>query len=140
MTQRDTVIMVVKIAAVLIVACLIGLLIRQARIRHLDREATARQKALAEKAITQQSPGGRRPVDDQKRRAELQKQRDQARETVNKMTDEEKAKMVENEVRSRMGASGRPPSPRRAARTNPTIQPSTAPVAPEPNTTTDGKH
>ena len=81
-------------------------------------------------------PGGRRPVNDQKQQAE---RRNEAIETVNQMPEQERAKLVEDRVRSRMGADVRPAVPSRANRVRVPTPPGPAPAAPEPNKTTDGK-
>jgi flagellar biosynthesis/type III secretory pathway M-ring protein FliF/YscJ len=138
MKHRNTLITVAIIAAVLLAAYGIGLLIRQARIRHLREEAAARDEAMAQKMLTQQLPGGRRPrQDDQKRRAEIQKQREMALEKVKSMTDEQKRKMVQDEVRRRTSAGERVREAPNAQRPNVPAQPGAAPAAVEPNKTTD---
>jgi hypothetical protein len=137
MKHRNTVITVAIIVAVLLAAYGIGMWVRHVRIEHLREKAAAENKALAEKMVTQQMPGGRRSAEDeQKRRAEIRKQRELQMEKVKAMTDEEKHKFVEEQVRSTTSASGGTRATHEPRQINTTAQPGAAPVASEPNKTT----
>jgi hypothetical protein len=111
MKHMNIVVSAIIIAAVLVAAYAVGLLVRH--IRTQNNQSGSLAASVAEDAATlqarteQQAPGGRRP-----RRAEgptpeqIRQEREQLLEKMKTMTEEEKRKYTEEQVRKRFSAAG----------------------------------
>jgi hypothetical protein len=111
MRHMNIVVSVIIIAAVLVAAYAVGLLVRHIRTQNNPSGSLA--ASVAEDAATlqarteQQAPGARRP-----RRAEgptpeqIRQEREQLLEKMKTMTEEEKRKYTEEQVRKRFSAAG----------------------------------
>jgi hypothetical protein len=113
MKHMNIVISAIVIAAVLIAAYAVGLLVRHAR-THNDQSGSlaasiAEDAALQAKA-GQQAPGSRRPHQEGPTPEQVRQQREQLLEKMKTMTEEEKRKYTEEEVRKRFGTGDRGPS------------------------------
>jgi predicted RND superfamily exporter protein len=106
MKHMKVVVFVIIVAAVLIAAYAVGLLVRHARMNDKQTgQDTATQDLQAQ--MGQQSPGGRYPhATDEKTLTQVRQQREQTLEKVKNMTEEEKRRFIDKQVRDRFSVSG----------------------------------
>jgi hypothetical protein len=106
MKHMNIVVSVIIIAAVLVAAYAVGLLVRHARM-HDNQSGLAATEDFKAK-MGQQMPGERYPRGaDGNTPAQVRQQREQMLEAMKHMTDEEKHRFTEEQVRKRFGA-GKP--------------------------------
>lgn len=110
MKYMNIVVSVIIVAAVLVAAYAVGLLVRHARMH--DRQpgppAVATEDPATVKAMMeQQRPGGRRAsTADANMPAQIKAKREEMAEKMKNMTEEEKRRFTEEQVRSHLGAAG----------------------------------
>jgi len=110
MKHMNIVVSVIIAGAVLVAAYAVGLLVRHMRTPdgRLESAAVAptEDPAALKARVAQQSPGGRNASGaDSNLPAEVQRQREQMLEKMKNMTEEEKRRFVEQEVRNRFSAA-----------------------------------
>jgi len=108
MKHMNIVVSIIIAAAVLVAAYAVGLLVRHARTPDSHAVLVTEDSAAFKARVAQQLPGGSSARGaDGNLPAEIRQQREQMLEKMKTMTEEEKRKFTQEQVRNRFSAAGR---------------------------------